>query len=809
MTCLLVWGASFAQKKGSISGKIVTETNEPLPYSLVKLVNIADTTKTMEVSANLDGLYQFVNVSEGQYLLRVKMVSYQPYNGQKFSFSGSDLQLPEIKMQSTSKQLKEVSVVGQKPFVERKADKTVLNVENNATAAGNSVLELLEKAPGVTIDRQTDQIKLNNKAGITVMVDGKTNYLSGADITTVLSNMTSDQVASIELITNPSSKYDAAGNAGIINIKLKRNKNFGTNGSAVLNTGWGGVKDGPSNLYRHSANLNLNHRTEQWNIFGNTTYNTRSGFNETLLTRTANTPSMRTTFDQSFNRKQKSPGYSAKIGADYYASKKTVLGVMVDFFNAKNEVMGLSSADVNEYQGNTHTLSYIKQNNGNNSKMQNVTANFNVKHDLPKEEANITFDVDYANYTMDRNDSFDARYLNTAQQETNSSNLRNIVDAKIDVIAAKTDFSWPFSKTLKFEAGLKSSFVNTNNDFVSEQLNNGSWSDVLGRSNLFIYKENINAAYTNLSKNWKKWELQLGLRAEHTHSKGHSVTSNKIVDRDYVSLFPSIFLKQELSKNHSFNYSYSRRIDRPSYQQLNPFVQYLDPYTIDSGNPYLNAQFTDNFEFAYNFKEFSLSFNYADVRGMITQVSRQNDATRQIEVQRQNFGHANLYNANLFVPLKITKQWSMQNNFSANYQKYEDGTLVGAQFQKSKVSFNFNTSQSFVFSKTFRAELSFWYDSPRIRGVEETTIAQYALNLGVQKSLMQNRIKLRLSVDDILNTNYWEGRMKYQNVDMYVTNHYVNRRASFSINYSFGNQQVKSARNRKTSLEDIKGRTGG
>ena len=809
MTCLLAWGAAFAQKKGNISGKIVTETNEPLPYSLVKLVSITDTTKVMETSANLDGLYQFTNVDEGQYLLRIKMVSYQTHSSQKFSFTGSDLQLPVIKMQSTSKQLKEVSVVGQKPFVERKADKTVLNVENNVTAAGNSVLELLEKAPGVTIDRQTDQIKLNNKAGITVMVDGKTNYLSGADITTVLSNMTSDQVASIELITNPSSKYDAAGNAGIINIKLKRNKNFGTNGSAVLNTGWGGVKDGPNNLYRHSANLNLNHRTEQWNIFGNTTYNTRSGFNETLLTRTANTPSMRTTFDQSFNRKQKSPGYSAKIGADYYASKKTVLGVMVDFFDAKNDVIGLSTADVNEYQGNTHTLSYIKQNNGNNSKMQNVTANFNVKHDLPKEEANITFDLDYANYTMDRNDSFDARYLNTAQQETNSSNLRNIVDAKIDVIAAKTDFSWPFSKTLKFEAGLKSSFVNTNNDFVSEQLNNGSWSDVLGRSNLFIYKENINAAYTNLSKNWKKWELQLGLRAEHTHSKGHSVTSDKIVDRNYVSLFPSIFLKQELSKNHSFNYSYSRRIDRPSYQQLNPFVQYLDPYTIDSGNPYLNAQFTDNFEFAYNFKEFSLSFNYADVRGMITQVSRQNDATRQIEVQRQNFGHANLYNANLFVPLKITKQWSMQNNFSANYQKYEDGTLVGAQFQKSKVSFNFNTSQSFVFSKTFRAELSFWYDSPRIRGVEETTIAQYALNLGVQKSLMQNRLKLRLSVDDILNTNYWEGRMKYQNVDMYVINHYVNRRASFSINYSFGNQQVKSARNRKTSLEDIKGRTGG
>ncbi len=809
MTCLMAWGASFAQKKGNISGKIVTETNEALPYCLIKLIAVTDSNKQLEASANLDGLYQFQNIGEGQYWLRVKMVGYQTYSSQKFNFTGTDLQLPAVKMQSTSKQLKEVSVVGQKPFVERRADKTVLNVENNITAAGNSVLELLEKAPGITIDRQNDQIKLNNKAGITIMIDGKTNYLSGADITTVLSNMTSDQVGSIELITNPSSKYDAAGNAGIINIKLKRNKNLGTNGSAVLNTGWGTVKNGPNNLYRHSANLNLNHRTEQWNIFGNSTYNTRTGFNQTLLARTANTPAMRTTFDQSFNRKQKSPGYSAKVGADYYASKKTVMGLMVDFFDAKNETNGLSNADVNEYQANTHTLSYTKQQNGNKNKMQNLTANFNIKHDLPKADANITFDLDYANYSLDRNDNFDTRYLNVALEETDNASLRNIIDAKINVVAAKTDFSWPFSKSLKLEAGLKSSFVNTNNDFVSEQLNNGVWADQLGRSNLFIYKENINAAYTNLSQNWKKWQVQLGLRAEHTHSKGHSVTSNKIVDRNYVSLFPSIFIKQELNKNHSFNYSYSRRIDRPSYQQLNPFVQYLDPFTLDSGNPYLNAQFTHNIEFAYNFKEFSLSFNYANVKGMITQVSRQNDLTKQIEVQRQNFGHANLYNANLFVPIKFTKQWSMQSNFSAIYQDYEDGTLTGAQFQKSKVSFNFNTSQSFTFSKTFRAELSFWYDSPRIRGVEETTIAQYALNLGLQKSLMQNRLKLRLGVDDILNTNYWEGQMKYQNVDMYITNHYVNRRATLSVNYSFGNQQVKSARNRKTALDDIKGRTGG
>lgn len=805
----MAWGTSFAQKKGDIRGKVLAENNEVLPYSLVKLINLTDTSNIKEATVNLDGVYQFQSVAEGQYQLRAKMVGYQNYVSPKFTFTGNDLQMPTIKMQGTSKQLKEVSVVGQKPFIERKADKTVLNVENNVTATGNSVLELLEKAPGVTVDRQTEQIKLNNKAGITIMVDGKTNFLSGADITTLLSNMTSDQVATIELITNPSSKYDAAGNAGIINIKLKRNKNYGTNGSVAANTGWGTVKNGPSDLYRHSGNLNLNHRAAQWNIYGNASFNTRTAYNQTLLNRNATTPAMFTTFNQAFNRRQKGSGYSGKIGADYYASKRTVMGVMLDVITNDNQLTGVSNSNINEYQQNTQTLSYIRQDNGNKAKFNNITANFNLKHDLAKQDANITFDVDYAGYGFDKKESFDARYLDANFNQTNTSNLRNLVDAKIDILAAKVDFAWPFSKTLKFESGLKSSLVTTNNDFVSEQLGNGQWSDVLGRSNLFIYKENINAAYTNLSQNWKKWQLQLGLRAEHTHSKGESITANKVVDRNYISLFPSIFLKQELNKNHSLNYSYSRRIDRPSYQQLNPFVLYLDAYTIDSGNPYLNAQFTDNYEIEYSFKEISLSLNYANVRGMITQVSRQNDATRQIEVQRQNFGHANLYNANLYVPIKVTKKWSMQNNFSTSYQDYEDGSLIGTLYQKSKVSFNFNTSQSVAFSKTFRAEISFWYDSPRIRGVEETTIAQYALNLGLQKTLIQNRLKLRLSVDDLLSTNYWEGQMKYQNVDMYISNYYVNRRVSFGVNYSFGNQQVKSARNRKTALDDIKGRTGG
>ncbi|WP_316756166.1 TonB-dependent receptor domain-containing protein [Pedobacter aquatilis] len=808
IACLIACGASFAQKNSKLSGKVVDEKGQALAFAVVKVLNSPDTTIVKSGSTNVDGEFIFDQLKEGNYRLSVSMMGHKTKKTESFALTG-DLKLPSIVLNGEAKQLKEVSVQGRKPYVEHQIDKTVLNVENSIVSSGSTALEVLEKAPGVQIDRQSEQIKLNNKSGVTVMIDGKTNFLSGADITTLLSNMSSDQIATIELITNPSSKYDAAGNAGIINIKLKRNKAYGTNGTLSLNGGQGIMPDSPTDLARAGLNLNLNHREGKWNIFGNGTVARKASFNNTFLTRTTFANGLASAFTQDFDRKNKGVGFQGKLGADYYASEKTVFGVMIDANTVKTKLNNFSNTLINEVQSNVASSNSVLQDAYSNSPANNLTANFNIKHDFDKTGKNISFDVDYSNFNNKKDEQFNARYLNQGGQQTNTTLLRNNTDANIDILAAKADFTLPINKTMKFETGLKSSYVVTNNDFISEQFLSGSWQNDPNKSNNFIYKENINAIYGNFSKEWKVWQVQLGLRAEHTHSNGNSITSNKEVDRNYLSLFPTVFVNQKLNENNNIRYSYSRRVDRPNYQQLNPFSFYMDPYAVDQGNPYLKPQFTDNFEVSYGYKQVSFSLNYADTRDMITQISQQDEVTRIVSVIRQNLGRAQNYSAGVYFPVKVAKWWNMQNNASVYYNKFEDGNLEGAAFRASKVAYNFNTNQTFILPQNFTVEVSFWYSSPKVSGVEQTTIAQYALNAGIQKSLLNKKLKLRLNMDDILLTNYWKGALEYQNVNLQVTNRYTSRRANFSISYGFGNQNVKSARSRNTATDDIKGRAGG
>lgn len=702
--------------------------------------------------------------------------------------------------------LKEVTVQAKKPFVEYRADKTVINVENSIVASGSTALEVLEKAPGVTIDRQNEQIKLNNKSGITVQIDGKTNVLSGADITTLLSNMTSDQIASIELITNPSSKYDASGNAGIINIKLKRNKSFGTNGNLSLNTGQGLMPNAPSDLYRAGLMLSLNHRVNKWNVYGTTAFNRKVNFNNINVLRNTFTSNLTSAFNQNFDRVGEGFAYMGKIGADYYVSDKTVFGVMIDGNAIYTDLNNTSQTFINETRPNAVSNNIVNQQAYSESPVSNLTANFNMRHDFKKDGTSLTLDVDYSGFSNKKDENFDAQYINSSNVIDRTTALRNNTEAKIDVYAAKSDFAYPISKTLKLEAGVKSSYVITNNDFLSAALVGGLWQNDAGKSNNFIYKENINALYTSLSKNWSKWQVQLGLRAEHTHSNGNSVTAKKEVERNYLSLYPTLFVNQKLAENHNIRYSYSRRVDRPNYQQLNPFVFYMDPYAVDEGNPYLKPQFTNNVEIGYSYKEVSFSLNYSGARDMITQITQQNDSTRIVSVIRKNLGRAQYYAANIYVPINVTKFWRMQNNVSFYINKFDDNNLEGGVFTANKFAYNLGSSQSFILPKNFTLEVNFWLNSPRVNGVEETTITQYAVNAGLQKSMLDKKLKIKLGMDDIFLTNRWEGKLAYQNVNLQIVNRYLSRRASFSVNYNFGNQQVKSARNRNTAAEDIKNR---
>ena len=806
----MVWGTSFAQKLHTITGKIVDEKAVVVPFAVVQLLNGSDTSKVKMVATDIDGGYRIEQVKDGNYALSISIVGFKTKKTERFVLNG-DLELPIIKIESNTKQLNEVSVSVKKPYVEHQIDKTVLNVENSIVSTGSTALELLEKAPGVQVDKQNERILLNNKSGVMVMIDGKNNFLSNADLAVYLSNLTSSQIATIEIITNPSSKYDAAGTAGIINIKLKKNKAFGTNGS-VPSTYRNAIRAHlPRNIYGSDLNFNINNRNKKWNFYSNANASKNNNFSNLFLERTTNADGLQSAFNQNFQKIYTGSRLAAKLGADYYATERTTIGIMVDGSTSTRKLDNFSQTYINETRSgitNNNSLQLISDANTPN---KNYSANFNVKHDFKKEGASLNFDADYSGFNYSGVENFNTDFYNENGVLNNQTFIRNDSKTDINIFASKIDFTWPISKTAKLETGLKTSFVKTDNDFLSSALLNNEWQNIAGQSNHFIYKENVNAAYANLSKDLGKWQIQAGLRAEYTNATGALVTNNTEADQKYLSLFPTVFVNQKISENSNLRYTYGRRIDRPNYQQLNPFNFYMDPYTIQQGNPYLKPQFTNNFEVSYSYKSgLSFSLGYSKVKDLILDSkTAQNDSTRIVTVGQGNIGSGEYYSAGLYFPLTVTKWWNLQNNFNLFYNKFNDNNLEGAPFELSKLSYNFNITSSITLPADWTIETNFWLNSPRVRGLETTTIYQYALNTGVQKSFLNKSLKLKLNIDDIFATNYWKGTLNYQNVNLRVQNNYINRRVSFNISYSFGNQNVKSARSRNTATEEMKNRAGG
>lgn len=804
--------AVFAQKNGEVSGTILDEKSTALPFSTVLLLKAADSTLAKAVVSDDEGSFKIENAAYNHYIVKITIVGYEDFYSPKFYLNeqSPSLKLQPIKMALQTAALKELTVTAKKPFIEQQIDKTVLNVENSIVASGSTALEVLEKAPGVVVDQQNETVKLKNKSGVMFMIDGKKNYLSEADLVQYLKNMSSDQIASIEIITNPSSKYDASGNSGIINIKLKKNQNYGTNGSISSTMGTAFVPNSTGDLNRGSLNLNLNYRNKNWNLFGSTSGNRGSWYNENRLHRNVYYENTKSVFDQFSQRNGHGLGNSTKIGADYFLNKKTTLGIMADMNLWDGEMVGTGNTSIASTAGLETLNSSLKQIIGMNMGRTNINSNFNIKHNINDKGHELTFDIDYSNFRNSDNQNFNTSYFD--QDGTTSSTLfqRSNTPKYINIVAAKIDYVLPLKNQTKLELGAKTGYVKTDNDFGFEYMQDANWFNDAGKSNHFIYEENINAAYVNVGKNWKKWGVQGGLRAEHTHSVGNSITMNKVVPRDYLSLFPTLFVNQNINKNNSMRYSYSRRIDRPNYEQLNPFLFFLDPYTYEEGNPFLQPQFTDNVELNYTYKNsYSLGLGYSKTRDMMTQITEQNDSTRVTYAIQRNLQQFENYSMNVSFPVTISKWWIMQNNFSLYYGKFLDENLLGGRLDAGQLAYNFYTASTFTLPKNWSAEVNMWYNSPSLGGIFTSTKPQYAINAGIQKSIFNKKGRLKLSGNDLFLTSFWNGAVKYQNMDFTIKNRWTSRRVSLTFSYNFGNQNVKNARNRKTANDDLKNRAGG
>ena len=726
------------------------------------------------------------------------MMGFATHKGKLFTLSDEKLtlELATINIRSEGKTLKAVSITAVKPLLERKADKLVVNVENSSVLIGSTALEVLQKAPGVTVD-QNDKISMQGKQGVLILLDGKQTYMSSADVANLLRNMQSEQIESIELITNPSSKYDASGNSGIINIKTKKNKNGGTNGSLTASASQG-------KNFRGSTGVNLNHRTAKVNVFGNYNYgNFRNSSFLEIDRISSGTPD--TYFMQHGDTYRKRTNNNFKAGVDFFINAKNTIGFLANGYLNRGDERTNNSTLIGKSFSQVDSSLVAKSTQ--KEKYNSLSYNLNYKSILDSAGSELSADLDYSRYNGKDVSNYENDYLFANGNRIRPLNLiRNSTPTKIDIKAFKVDYNVSLSKTIKLEAGLKSSWVKTDNDLQAEEFVNAEWKNDVRRSNQFIYDENVNAAYTNINKQFKNTSVQVGLRVEQTNSTGNLITTNDVVKRSYLDFFPTFFVQQTLSKNNQVGFSYSRRIDRPSYDALNPFVYYLDQYTYNKGNPFLKPQYTNNFELSYTLmQKYLLSVNYSHVNDVITQVLLPDEKQKALYQTNANLATNISYGANVNVPVKLAKWWDMNNNLNVFHLSFESPNLEGKALKTGKTSMQFKMQNTFVIVKGFTAELIGSYESPLDYGTLSIG-SRYFMDMGLSKSLFNKKASLKLAMSDVFNTNDQNITSAYPGLkyELYQKNDTQMGRVSFT--YRFGKNEIKPARRRSTGTEDEQGR---
>lgn len=793
--------AQMPSGNGKVSGSVLDEKSQPFPFVNILLLHAKDSVLVKGLAADESGKFLFDQVADGKYLALVSMVGYQKKYSDVFSVSSNTVTLPAFNLKTDTQSLNEVTVVSKKPFIEQEIDRTVINVENSIVSAGATALEVLERAPGVTVDQQNEQLKLRGKEGVIVQIDGKQTFLSQQELITLLRNTPSDNIEKIELITNPSAKYDAAGNSGIINIKMKRNKSYGTNGNVNLGAAY-------ARYGRSSATATINHRAGKISTFisGGAFFN--KGFNNNDIYRKIPYEDKVTVFDQRTDRVNKSQYYNVRAGVDYFATDKTTIGVLVSgFYNNWSNPYGVTNTRIlNEDLVLQRTF---RTNVYNGSKMNNLSSNINFKHQFNDKGKELTFDLDYVRYDGKQNSMLDTRYSKPDGQPDGAPEIvRNTMPSNINIGVAKLDYAQPLWKG-KLETGLKSSLVASDNNMVFE-IKTDDWNLDPKRSNQFKYSENVNAAYINYGGSIsKKVKYQLGLRGEHTHSIGNSVTLNQKRDRNYVNLFPSIFLSNQLDTNNVINISYSRRIDRPNYQSLNPFEFYLDPYTFQRGNPNLKPQYTNSFQLVHVYKSFlNTTLAYSRIKDMIAdELPQQIASENKTFVTSDNLDNQDNVSLTISFPVPITKWWKLQTNFTGVYNHY-NSIYLDEKLEIKQASWNMYASSQFTISKSWSAELSGWYNSRAFYGLYAAK-PMGMLNAGLQKNILNKKGTIRLNVNDIFWTNRFRGKAIYKDIDFSVRSEWPSRQFRLTFTYNFGNQNVKGARQRNTGSDDLQKRANG
>lgn len=778
---LLFFGIASGQTLKTISGKV----NQQSQSIAISLVLASDNSLIKTEFTEVDGTFKFINIKENTYKILIEDPAYKNYESKSIVISqeNANIDLPVIILATNEiTTLNEVVVKKKKPFVENKIDRTVVNVDAFITAAGGDAMDVLEKSPGISVD-QNGTITFKGKSGVQVFIDDKPTYLSGAELEAYLKSLPASTLDKIELMTNPPAKYDAAGSAGVINIISKKSKAKGFNGSATSR-----YSQGKRSQTRQG--LNLNYLNNKVRVFGNIGYAYQNPINDLyIFRRFKNTnQSTKSLFYQNSFIESKVQSTNAKIGLDYYISSKTTFGIGVSgIFKSDNK-----KTDVKSDLTNAASVldSSIIARNREKETFKNTGINLNFRHEIDTLGQKITVDLDYLKYDTETKQTFNNFIYQPDNSLSSQDELRGILPADIAIYSLKTDYSLPLKNEGVFEVGYKVSSSKTDNIADYRDVVNGAEIPNYDTSNHFKYDEIIHAAYINFNTTYKRFTFQTGLRLENTTSKGNQLgniekPASKF-ERNYTNLFPTIYVQYKLDSigNNQLVVNYGKRINRPYFQDLNPFVSPLDKFTFYSGNPYLNPSFSDNYELSYRWKQyFSTTLSYGSSKDEINETIEIRD---EIYYSRQgNIGKSQFYSINVNAEIPFNKWWSA-NVYSELTNLQYQSKLYTEDLDSSGTFWYFSMNNSFKFKKDWSAELSGTYQTDVVAS-QFVLLARSNVNVGIQKKILKGKGSIKFAANDIFYSQLNNGIIKnIKLTDANWRNRPDSRFVAITFTYSFG-----------------------
>ncbi|TDO20892.1 outer membrane beta-barrel protein [Pedobacter duraquae] len=770
--------SAFAQQSRTIKGKVLNENHAPIANANVTVFSVTNHA-LFTLNTNEEGLFSFLSPGQ-KFYLSVSYIGYIPFRLDQFE--GDSV---IIALKSSSVKLEEVSISATKPFMEQQLDKMIVNVDGN-TKAGINAVEILKKVPGLMI-KNNEELMLEGKS-VSVMIDGRPTRLSGANLMSLLEGTTSAGISQFEIIYNPSAKYDAAGSGGLINIKTIKREKPGYDANLSINGGHGWKF--PTN----SDAVGLNYKTGNTNFYGAYSIGLGKQYQE-IQTNTYQKDLNQRLQDSSTYRS----GYKSnniRLGFDHSLNKSDALGVLITgYYNTRNPnyISETATYEGNQLKPAANTLS----DNINTTTGRGLNLNLNYKHVIDvKKQQEITFDADagisdYQNYNTNN-----ILTVNTSPIDQHQAYFQDGL-TKSGIYSFKGDYTKKLSKGL-FETGFKLSNVKIENSFSSLFSSNTRQSEDVG-SNDFMYEETILAAYANQRLAMGKFSMLFGLRGEETFTNGNSVTLNSAVERQYLNLFPNATIGLKL-KNSSFSLSYSKRIGRPLYNELNPFVMVTSAFTTRSGNPDLRPSYANNLRLAFTLKsKFTIATSYSHSKNVITDLKTRDAQTQITNSLKTNLSSYRNLGLNASYSNKLFKV--LQLNYGLGVSNSDYTFLYNAATENINQTTGYlSLGNNIEISPTLWAEVYF-YGQSRVTYGNNVNLPFSTTSLSFGKKILQGKGNLNLSINDIFYTGTTRSEANYGNIVYNLKSKYDSRNIRLNFSYRFGNSKI-DVRKRSVGSEE-------